>query len=316
MAKNSSNKSSFPYDDAFRTMVEKSGNLRIPFINEMFQLETPIQANTPIENIANEYYIEEGKGKQRKIITDSVLHIAGKTYHVECQSFDDGTILVRMFEYDVSIALKESQYHAGHLRVTMPHSGVLFLRKTSDTPEDMVVTIETEGGNVEYSVAALYLADYSLDDLIEKKLLFLFPFYMFNLENEFKGFEQNEEGAREKVITSFNDLLEHVNKMYESKQLSFEHYLLITDMLRKVTDALTQKYDNVRKELDDIMGGKVLEFKGEKIFNEGSDDRAEKIAEKMLRAGKLSEEEIADYTGLTLSQVKALREEMNTAVMA
>lgn len=301
--------SNTPYDDAFRTMVTKSGNLRLPFINEMFHPDIPLKPGTPIENVSNEYFIEEGKGKQREVITDSVLHIAGKTYHIECQSFSDGTILVRMFEYDVTIGLKESEYSAGHLTVTMPHSGVLFLRKTSNTPAKMLVTISTEGGSIEYEVAALYLADYTLDDLIKKDLLFLFPFYMFNLEGEIKKAEENNTAAKEKVITSFSELIQHVNDLYATEKITFENYLLVTDMLRKVTDSLTKNYDNVRKELDDIMGGKVLEFKGEKIYREGSDERAKEVALRMIRAGKLSDQEIVDYTGLTEDQIKKLREQ-------
>ena len=35
---------------------------------------------------------------------------------------------------------------------------------------------------------------------------------------------------------------------------------------------LSAKYSNVRKELAEIMGGKILEYKGERIFNEGKEE--------------------------------------------
>lgn len=60
--------------------------------------------------------------------------------------------------------------------------------------------------------------------------------------------------------------------LYSSTKLTFDKYLLITDMIRKVADNLSEKYDNARKELDEIMGGKILEFKGEKIYNEGKEE--------------------------------------------
>lgn len=271
MPATNNNSSSTPYDDAFRTMMAKGGTLRLPFIAEMFHLQAPFATGTPVDSIRNEYFVEEGNGKQRKIITDSVLHINGRTYHIECQSTDDGTILVRMFEYDVSIGLEESQYSDYNLTVNIPTSGVLFLRKTAKTPMQMSVTINTRSGSISYPVDVTNLSDYSLDDLIKKNLLFLFPFYMFNLEDEFSSYETSA-SSREKVVDSMNNLLEHVNKMYEDRKLSMEHYLLITDMLKKVTDSLTQKYDSVRKELDNIMGGKILEFKGENLINAGKID--------------------------------------------
>lgn len=276
----SGNRSNTPYDDAFRTMIEKGGKLRIPFLNEMFHLKDPIAPDTLIENVANEYFISEGNGKQKKIITDSVLHIGNRTFHVECQSTADGSILVRMFEYDISIALNEREFQDNHLTVHIPMSGILFLRRIPGAAENLTVTIQTRGGSVSYAEDILYLADYTLDDLIRKKLLFLFPFYLFNLEQEFGGFEKGNEASRQKVGTLFRDLLQHVNDLYQSREISCENYLLITDMIRKVTDSLTRKYNRVRKELDSIMGGKVLKFKGEDIYKEGlAEGKAEGKAE-------------------------------------
>lgn len=60
-----------------------------------------------------------------------------------------------------------------------------------------------------------------------------------------------------------------IRDFYIQFWLPFNQYLLLTDMIKKVTDNLTARYGNVRKELDEIMGGKVLEYKGERIFNEG-----------------------------------------------
>lgn len=51
-------------------------------------------------------------------------------------------------------------------------------------------------------------------------------------------------------------------------------------------------------------------------LDKGADKKTKEVAERMIRAGKLSDQDIADYSGLTLSEVEALREEMKTAVMA
>ena len=104
-------------------------------------------------------------------------------------------------------------------------------------------------------------------------LLFLFPFYIFNLEKELKTFEKTE--SRTKVISSFSELLEYVNELYNTEKIAFDKYLLLTDMIQKVADSLSVKYDNARKELDEVMGGKILEFRGESIFNKGKEEGRE-----------------------------------------
>lgn len=44
---------------------------------------------------------------------------------------------------------------------------------------------------------------------------------------------------------------------------------VILDMSKKVLENIAKKYKNVRKGVSDIMGGRVLEHEGKKIFNEG-----------------------------------------------
>ena len=43
----------------------------------------------------NEHQTQNGR-----IITDSHLLIANRIYHIECQSTDDSTMVIRMIEYD------------------------------------------------------------------------------------------------------------------------------------------------------------------------------------------------------------------------
>ena len=85
------------FDDVFRTMMQKMPTLVIPLINEAFG--TSYSENVSFQQLRNEHEEEFGK-----IISDSIIKIESKTYHIECQSVDDTTIAIRMLEYDFSIA--------------------------------------------------------------------------------------------------------------------------------------------------------------------------------------------------------------------
>ena len=65
------------------------------------------------------------------------------------------------------------------------------------------------------------------------------------------------------------------------------------------------KYDNARKELDDIMGGKILEFRGERIFNQGM----EKGIEKGIEEGEIKSLLDLAYDGTLPVDVAAKRAE-------
>ena len=87
------------FDDVFRTMVQKMPQLLIPLVNEAFH--TDYKEEEELLQLRNEY--EEKLGK---IISDSIIAIENKTYHIECQSVDDTTMAIRMIEYDFAIAME------------------------------------------------------------------------------------------------------------------------------------------------------------------------------------------------------------------
>ena len=93
------------FDDIFRTLCEKNPHLLIPLINEAFRKNYPITEK--IELLSGEHHIlsEHGKSLAERI-TDSAIRIGSKIYHLECQSSLDGTMALRMVEYDFHIALE------------------------------------------------------------------------------------------------------------------------------------------------------------------------------------------------------------------
>ena len=58
------------------------------------------------------------------------------------------------------------------------------------------------------------------------------------------------------------------------------------------------------------MGGKVLNYEAKDILNQGKRE----VAEELLKLGKNSFEEIAQCTGMTVSEIEALAEKLGVAV--
>lgn len=64
-----------------------------------------------------------------------------KYYHLECQSTPDGTMEIRMWEYDTQIALLNAEYREGVLYVDFPDSAVIYLRSNPNTPDELKICI-------------------------------------------------------------------------------------------------------------------------------------------------------------------------------
>ena len=119
--------SSTPYDDAFRTMETKCDDLLIPFVNHIFGEK--YDKGAVIKRLRNEEFIEHKNGSVEKKITDSSFEIISdemiKKYHIECESSRyDGSILIRMFEYDSQIARSDSEGDIYKVKFKFPNSEI------------------------------------------------------------------------------------------------------------------------------------------------------------------------------------------------
>lgn len=60
------------------------------------------------------------------------MKIKDKIYHIECQSSKDGTMIIRMIEYDFMIALYNIDKEKEIYEMQFPHSAVVNLRGISE----------------------------------------------------------------------------------------------------------------------------------------------------------------------------------------
>jgi len=139
-----------PYDDAFRTLLQDCPELVIPLINELFG--TNYTGQEVVITNSNENFLRNPEGKKEKRITDSNLSLISlkgisKRYHLECQSTPDGTMEIRMWEYDAQVALMEKEYRDGVLHVKFPDSAVIYLRSSKTTPDELKICIHVSRSN-------------------------------------------------------------------------------------------------------------------------------------------------------------------------
>lgn len=99
-----------------------------------------------MDDFTNERYLIDGvkPANVSKRFTDSCLRIGNKLYHVECESQNDGSILLRLAEYNVRIAIDNAVNDATNDRVIirLPESALLRLRSSENNPKISYRTIE------------------------------------------------------------------------------------------------------------------------------------------------------------------------------
>ncbi len=294
--KNSTLYSDIAYDDAFRTLESLCDDIVIPFVNHMFGENYSQRA--VITRLRNEHFVEGRGGKGEKRITDSSFVITennvGKRYHLECESKKyDGSILVRIFEYDARIALENADTELDKIIVKFPNTGVLMLRSTNRTPDKALIEIKLPNEKqMSYEVPVLKVSDYTIDEIFEKKLYMLIPFYIFVYEKDLEIINKDEQKQNE-LLEVYSKITEKLGTEKDRGNLSIKSIRAIINTIRSVSYKLTMNWDNVRKKVGDYMGGNVIELELVKQYDEIVENRDKEKIAVLLRKGK-SVEEIVD----------------------
>ena len=295
------------YDGAFRTILNDCRKLIIPVINEIFG-ET-YTGEEEIQFFPNEHFIDQQDEADKERITDTNFTVFGKIpkkYHIECESsLPDGRITIRLFEYDAQIALDEGEVTEETLTVTFPNTAVLYLRTYKKTPDKMKYVIITPGGTVQYDVPIMKVQKYSLDDIFEKRLLMLIPFYIFSHENGFPEYNSNEQKLAE-LKAEYQEILERLDELEQQGVIGAFDKRTIIELSNDVIKEIAQKYVNVQKGVGDIMGGALIETSARRLKNEAENETKKQTALKLLKRGKQTVEEIAEDTGLSITEVEQL----------
>ena len=276
--------------------------LAVPLINEVFGTSYP-------EDIEIIQKRNEHQTKQGEIITDSHLMILDKAYHIECQSTNDSSMVIRMIEYDFSISLGSMRLEDGKYRMYFPHSCILYLRGNQDRKLLSVEMIMPDGSVTEYKVPAIYVGHYTKDEILQKQLFFLLPFYIMryekgNLEAEYPELKAMLEEYREIEKCLEEEFLE------EGKEKAYKDLI---ELILRIAEYILRNQEEARKGFGDVMGGKVLELESDKLIQEGVKRGLEQERAKSVRAllhkGK-TVEEVADLLDLTVEYVKKIQKEM------
>lgn len=264
-----------PYDDVFRTLLNDCSRLIIPVINEAFKEN--YTGNEEIVFSPNEHFMNQQDGNEEERITDTSFKILGKEvrkYHWECQSSTDNSMAVRLFEYDIQIALDEGIVKDSALTVTFPHSAVLYLRCNASTPDRMKIIMVTPGGSISYDIPVMKVKRYTVEMIFEKNLLFLIPFYIFTYEERFAEYEQDAVKLEE-LKQEYEEIKNRLEELMEAGAISEYTRCTIIDMSNKVLEHIAQKYETVRKGVKSVMGGRILEYEAKTILNKGREEGRE-----------------------------------------
>lgn len=152
--------------------------------------------------------------------------------------------------------------------MTFPNTAVLYLRNYKKTPDKMKYVIVTPGGTVKYDIPLMKVQNYTLDDIFEKRLLLLIPFYIFSHEKNFPEYNSNEQKLA-KLKSEYRYILERLDELEQQGVIGAFDKRTIIDLSGDVIKENARKFENVQKVVGDMMRGALIETSARTILSQG-----------------------------------------------
>ena len=291
------------YDNVFKTMKSKHKRLFISVINDVFGKEYPL--DTKVEVLPSEGYLTEsetadGSKEIEEQISDFLIKIGSEVYLLECQSYDDGSMAIRIAEYVFIVARQFATWDIGHATIPMPRFSVIYVKRTERTPKTTKITFTfPDGQEVNYESPNVILEEFTKEYIVEKKLFPYIPFYIARYEKDMIS-----EGSIENAVRYLEYFRNELVRLYEAEELTDHELIDLKGFINTIITHITNGNQNEER-LVNIMGGTVIETESERLISQGK-------AQLLIELGQ--EEGLDDATllkrmqeriGLSLEQASA-----------
>jgi hypothetical protein len=295
------------YDNVFKTMKSKHKRLFISVINDIFGTNYPPDAK--VETLPSEGYLTEretadGRKDIEEEISDFIIKIENRIYLLECQSYDDGSMAIRIAEYAFIVARQFATWDIGHATIPMPQFSVIYVKRTDRTPKKTTITFTfPDGQEVKYESDNVILEELTKEYIVEKRLFPYIPFYIARYEKELTA-----ENSIENAVEDLEYFRSEMVRLHHLGELSDDE---IVDLMGFVNTIITHITDGNKNEerLVNVMGGTVIETQSEKLIRMGKEEEARQIIKNMLK-NNLPLEIIEQYTNQPLDYISQIQQEL------
>ena len=255
------------YDNVFKTMKMKHKRLFVSVINDVFGKDYPLDVKVdvlPSEGYLTENETADGSKEIEEHISDFLIKIRDEVYLLECQSYDDGSMAIRIAEYAFIAARQFAVWDIGKATIPMPRFTVIYVKRTEKTPKATTITFTfPDGQSVDYKSDNVILEELTREYIIEKRLFPYIPFYIARYEKDIVS--GNDIDA---VVDDLVYLKNEIIRLHNERGLSD---LEMTDLIGFIKTIITHITNGNKNEerLVNIMGEVIIETESEKLLKQG-----------------------------------------------
>jgi hypothetical protein len=203
--------------------------------------------DTKIETLPSEGYLTEsetadGSKDIEEQISDFLIKIGSEIYLLECQSYDDGSMAIRIAEYAFIVARQFATWDVGKAIIPMPRFSIIYVKRTDKTPKKTTITFTfPDGQKVIYESENVILAELTKEYIVEKRLFPYIPFYIARYEKEL-----TEGDNVEKAMKDLEYFRNEMIRLHKAKELSDDEIVDLMGFVNTIIIHITNGNQNER----------------------------------------------------------------------
>lgn len=220
---------------------------------------------------------------------------------------------IRMVRYSLLTALEYAEKsESGDIVVQIPDMCTLYVRRHMSLPESCSVTYRASDGRaIVLHTPNIQAGNYDIDDIIERNLLILAPYYILRHESFLKSKRKDDDRIR-KICTEMDTLCSRIAALSDKDGKSILYYNIL-GLIQEITGYITVgRSEEEQEEIRKTIGGIAMKLWSEKAMEQLDEERGgelKKMREELEEKDKAlasAKKEIAKLTALMQKNVATL----------
>jgi predicted transposase/invertase (TIGR01784 family) len=295
-------------DEILKSLFNVSKKVLIQMMNNLFKENFDVDmTEVTFENnefISDEYDIIRGDLFLKISKGQKPYH-----YHIELQTKNDATMIIRMFEYGFKKAKELSKYENDDKTIIyIPKQLVIFIEQNRNIKDELKMKlIFPDGQEVDYKVPAMKYWEYDDKKIIKEKMYPLLPLQVFKLRHKMESIKRkgkNDQSQLIEAILETKKVAETIAKegksLYDDGEINGEDLHRVLLAIGNLFEYLNKRYGNDKKLEEEV---KAMT---KSLYDPVVAEKAKlEVAKKLISLG-FTLEKIAEVTELPKEKIKKL----------
>ncbi|AQR96479.1 hypothetical protein [Clostridium saccharoperbutylacetonicum] len=304
-------------DEVLKFLFSTSKKVLVNLLNGIFQ-ENYSSDEVKLSVSNNEFVMDTFDTLRGDVFFDILNSESDKiSYHLEFQTLNDSTMIIRMFEYGFKKAKELAGNNNDFKTIYFPKQKVIFFEENKNIRDIIKLKLVfPTGDDFIYSVPVMKYWEYTDKDLIENKMYPLLPLQLFKLRKELEiSRRKNDIGKIKELSIKAKEIASIIanesKELFKKDEIVGEDFHKMLLAIQNLVEYLNRNYFNDENLEEEVITMTKTLYDPE-VEKKGEKKKAIEIAKNLLDI--LDNETIAVKTGLELEEVIKLRNAMQTKV--